>query len=631
MKKKKKTLDWLLGLVVTLFFLFITSTGMFDFTDDVEMKIFDFGARIAASGEKNGEIELVVINDDDFSELGPFPWPRHILAQAARNLARAGAKVIAINILFDQPEESEGLKAVRRLKEDYELLGLIQQGAGLVFYNELSGALADLDNDAKFYKALENAGNVVLPVYFHAGGADSAKQPHDFIAKHAFHRTKDIDQRGAKSDIIRLSGSKSILPSFGEAAAGIGHINFFPDHDGYVRNVVHVLEYQRDIYFPSFPIAIVKLFKGIKDEDMTVVFGEGINLRVSPSSVVKVPVIDPQMRTMVNWSKGPDVAFRQTPFIKVFNNQAPAGMFKDKIVIVGLTETRLGKRFPTPISGNLPGNEIVANSVANILNQRFISAPPWIPVVELAALVFFGLFITFVLPRMKAGMGAVITMGLLLSYGLSGTSILWFSNTWFRVASPSLLLILGYALVITRRLVFSEKTEEREEQRNDTGIMGVSEGIPDVKYDKATNGFERSEEGHPGDVSAVWEDTATKQTLGRYEVIGEIGRGAMGVVYEGQDPKIGRKVAIKTVRLSEFDEDIVDEIRDRFYREAESAGLLSHPNIVTIYDCGEESDLAYIAMEYLEGEALDPHTKADHLLPLRETLHIVAGQHYEDQ
>jgi serine/threonine-protein kinase len=125
------------------------------------------------------------------------------------------------------------------------------------------------------------------------------------------------------------------------------------------------------------------------------------------------------------------------------------------------------------------------------------------------------------------------------------------------------------------------------------------------------------------DIAATLMNTETKPTLGRYEVTGELGRGAMGVVYKGQDPKIRRTVAIKTVSLSDFDEENVASIKERFFREAESAGLLTHPNIVTIYDCGEEHDLAYIAMEYLEGEDLEHYTKPENLLTLRETLSII--------
>jgi serine/threonine-protein kinase len=83
-------------------------------------------------------------------------------------------------------------------------------------------------------------------------------------------------------------------------------------------------------------------------------------------------------------------------------------------------------------------------------------------------------------------------------------------------------------------------------------------------------------------------------------------------------------VAIKTVRLSDFDEDLLDEMKERFFREAESAGLLTHPNIVTIYDAGEEHDLAYIAMEFLKGHDLEEVVKQGKQLPLKDVLHMVA-------
>ncbi len=79
--------------------------------------------------------------------------------------------------------------------------------------------------------------------------------------------------------------------------------------------------------------------------------------------------------------------------------------------------------------------------------------------------------------------------------------------------------------------------------------------------------------------------------LGRYQVEKELGKGAMGVVYLGKDPKIGRVVAIKTMALSqEFEADELQDVKERFFREAETAGRLNHPNIVTIFDAGEEHD-----------------------------------------
>ncbi len=113
--------------------------------------------------------------------------------------------------------------------------------------------------------------------------------------------------------------------------------------------------------------------------------------------------------------------------------------------------------------------------------------------------------------------------------------------------------------------------------------------------------------------------------LGRYQVVKELGRGAMGVVYLGKDPTIQRFVAIKTMRLDDIDkEEELKEFRDRFFREAESTGRLSHPNIVTVYDAGEQEGLAYIAMEYLEGTLLSCYCQKSTLVPAKQALQIVA-------
>ena len=105
-------------------------------------------------------------------------------------------------------------------------------------------------------------------------------------------------------------------------------------------------------------------------------------------------------------------------------------------------------------------------------------------------------------------------------------------------------------------------------------------------------------------------DSGEIKTLGRYQVSGTLGKGAMGQVYKGIDPAINRPVALKTIRLDFVnDEEEMAELKERLFREAQAAGKLSHPNIVTIYDVGEENNLQYIAMEYLEGITLEDMIK----------------------
>jgi eukaryotic-like serine/threonine-protein kinase len=111
--------------------------------------------------------------------------------------------------------------------------------------------------------------------------------------------------------------------------------------------------------------------------------------------------------------------------------------------------------------------------------------------------------------------------------------------------------------------------------------------------------------------------------IGRYEIEKELGRGAMAVVHKALDPLIGRTVAIKTIRLEHGAGMEEAELKTRLYREARSAGVLNHPNIVTIYDIGEEGDIAYIAMEFIEGETLDSWLTAHPIPPVDVTVSII--------
>src|SRR5512135_330347 len=111
--------------------------------------------------------------------------------------------------------------------------------------------------------------------------------------------------------------------------------------------------------------------------------------------------------------------------------------------------------------------------------------------------------------------------------------------------------------------------------------------------------------------------------LGRYEIVGELGQGAMGVVYKATDPLIDRIVAIKTITLSLAQEER-EEYEARFYQEAKAAGRLSHPNIVTIFDVGRTGDIAYIAMEFLQGRELRDILNDKKLLPVDQVVDIVA-------
>jgi serine/threonine protein kinase len=126
------------------------------------------------------------------------------------------------------------------------------------------------------------------------------------------------------------------------------------------------------------------------------------------------------------------------------------------------------------------------------------------------------------------------------------------------------------------------------------------------------------------------------ECIGRYQIVKELGRGAMGIVFQAVDPTIGRTVAIKTIRLSDVtNTQERNKLRERLFREARSAGILSHPNIVTIYDMQEEDDLTYIAMEFVDGPTLDALMSEAKAIPKDGVLRILresaAGLDYAHQ
>lgn len=119
-------------------------------------------------------------------------------------------------------------------------------------------------------------------------------------------------------------------------------------------------------------------------------------------------------------------------------------------------------------------------------------------------------------------------------------------------------------------------------------------------------------------------DLSGLRTVGRYEISGKLGQGSMGVVYRGRDPYINRDVGIKIARPSRnVVGEKADRYRERFFLEAQSAGMLMHPNIIAVYDAGMYRDFCYITMEYVDGPTLEKHCKKENLLPISRVVEIM--------
>ncbi len=331
----------------------------------------------------------------------------------------------------------------------------------------------------------------------------------------------------------------------------------------------------------------------------------------------------------------------------------------------------------------------LAHSVSSILQEDFFVRPAWATWVALAVVVLVAVYLALLLPRLKAGPAAAVTAALAVLLVAAHFGLMTTQLTWIPLMTAVVLLVVGHLALTTRRFLATERgkaksdTESAESNRM-LGLAFQGQGQLDMAFDKFRKcplddglmdnlhnlalDFERKRQFNKA--QAVYEYMAghnpkfrdleqklnrarqmsetvmlggggggrtnastlmldggeiEKPMLGRYQVEKELGKGAMGVVYLGKDPKIGRVVAIKTMALSqEFEPDELEDVKQRFFREAETAGRLNHPNIVTIFDAGEEHDLAYIAMEFLKGRDLVPHAKSGNLLPITRVMDICA-------
>ena len=713
--------DWFVGLLVALVFMFCANSGLMR---SLERKAYDLGV-LASSRTPSDKIAVIAIDEQSIANLGRWPWPREIHARMVDILAAGHAKVIGHTAFFFEPQVDAGLDYIHKIAD---LLGKssLLEGAGSEIINpenaspeslagmavpansvpasavspasmvasagpaELSQidvllleAAKNLDNDKKLSESMAKANDVLLAMFFELGepqGKPNQALP-DYVLRNNLDNVKDAGGSGAQP-----LPSRSVLapiPALGGKALAIGHLNSFPDVDGAVRTEPLVVGYY-DQYYPSLSLMLAAKSLNLEPGDIHVSLGEGVQL--GNQKIATDP--DLQMHTYFYKDRDGRPAFPVDSFYDVFTGKIPADKYRDKIVLIGASAAGVGSLQVTPISSGMAPALILAHSVSSILRGDYFVAPGWGTMAEIGVFLLVALYLILLLPRLSAAIGALVTGTLLVALLATHFVLMTTQALWLQLMLPAALLLVGHALLTTKRHLLTEKGKQKSdaesaESNRMLGLAFQGQGQLDIAFDKFRKvplddslmevlynlglDFERKRQfnkaesvfkymaeynpkfrdldarlvqskamsetvilgGSSGKSNAstmvLGKAGVSKPMLGRYEIEKELGKGAMGVVYYGKDPKIGRVVAIKTMALAqEFEADELQDVKERFFREAETAGRLNHPNIVSIYDAGEEHDLAYIAMEFLKGKDLVPFTKPDNLLPLPKVMSIIA-------
>ncbi|RTL55026.1 MAG: CHASE2 domain-containing protein [Rhodocyclaceae bacterium] len=703
----KKTGFWksdaFLGVVVTVIMLVVSGS---DLLQSLERKAYDLGVGMT-SRSPSDKVAVIAIDKQSIDNIGRWPWSREIMADMVEKLAAAKAKVIATTIFYSEPQIDPGLGYINKMAELCNLAPVaapavvpapVADGTAVpapavaptpVEYRSscpsLTAVLAEaeekLNTDLRLATAFGKAGNVALPILFRLGdplGKPDKELP-DYIKANSVKQVSS----GEDIPIPTMDVDASVIEPLGKTAAAIGHLNVTPDVDGGIRSEALVLGHFDQTY-PSLSLLVAARSHNLGPADIQVHAGQSVQLgrlKIATDAYTR-------MSTFFYKDRDGHAAFPVDSFFDVKTGKIPYDKYRDKIVLIGPTAAGVGSVFVTPISPSMPAVLMQAHAVSSILSEHFFVSPSWGFWVEKAVFLLVAAYLIALLPRLKAGMGAGLTVVLLVVLVGSHFVLMTTQLMWLQLMLPATLLLVGHALLTTKRFLLTEQGKEKSdldsaESNRMLGLAFQGQGQLDMAFDKFRKcplddqlmenlynlalDFERKRQfnkaesvfRYMADYNPKFRDleqrlnravqmsetvilggasggrtnaslldaggNVEKPMLGRFQVEKELGKGAMGVVYLGKDPKINRVVAIKTMALSqEFEADELVEVKERFFREAETAGRLNHPNIVTIYDAGEEHDLAYIAMEFLKGQDLVPYTKPDKLLPVDRVMSIIA-------
>ncbi|MGH7495751.1 MAG: CHASE2 domain-containing serine/threonine-protein kinase [bacterium] len=440
--------------------------------------------------------------------------------------------------------------------------------------DDLTGT-AELAGVLRTFREQDNRG-VILPYYFGnfeagAGSPPSLPEPVAVSALVLFDRPGTMPTLPIRTARAVYYSDPDLL----QAALPGGHINVFSDEsagDAAVRWENHLVRHA-ETYFPSLPLQVTKYAQSLTRAQMLVQAGVGVHL-----GGLLVPV-DAQGRGWINYY-GPPGRISTISATRVLRGH-DLEKLNNKIVFIGVTAAGTQDFLQTPVSARMPGVEKLATVTSNILDQDMLLRPnafAWIELCILGVLIFSAYFIGTKLAPVHAWLALAI---LCLVLALGSFALFVFARLWLQGAGLMLALIIASGAV---RMVRPVPTDS-----------GAAITLP-------------AEERMP-------------RCLGRFEINGLLGEGAMGKIYSGFDPTINRKVAIKTIRpVKGLSASGNAKMRRRFLHEAQAAGALNHPNIVTVYHADEAGPYSYLVMEFLEGKTLEEIIKAEGPLPLRRTL-----------
>lgn len=402
MKKYTKFYPILISLTAVLAGISAYSYGV-PFLDIMELRTVDL--RFMSRGEQppDPRIVLAVIDEKSIAREGKWIWPRSKMAKLVRELSRAGAKVIAFDIGFLEPDQSKRhvFQVIDQLKDRF------QQNGTQAFFENLK---KESDYDNMLAEAIRDSkAKVVLGYFFHINEEDAPgltkeeRRIHIENISGSEYKLLRLDSPEAlKSLKIKAYAPQSNISDISKQTPFSGYFNMMPDKDGVVRSIPAIIKLGDSLYPP-----LSLLTASIALNSPLLLHIDDIGVKSLKVGDISVPT-DESGRILINY-RGAGKTFPHIPVTDILNRNVNPDSLKDKIVLVGATAIAIYDLRVTPFANEFPGLEIHANIIDNILNRQILHRPDWMAIFDVMAMVSFGILLGLILPRVGALSGFIVT------------------------------------------------------------------------------------------------------------------------------------------------------------------------------------------------------------------------------
>jgi adenylate cyclase len=454
-------------LTITVAVLFVVNPS---WLQRLDLLMSDLRFRVRGPKQPGPEVVIAAIDEKSIDKLGRWPWPYTVQAQLVDRLTAYGAKVIGYDVVFSSSDTSAGIDNLRAIKGRLLTNGQPIDPKTMAFLDQ---AIANADHDRIFAEALRRSGRTVLGYFFHFSSREVAHLSEKVLAGflesirngmyNAVHTQGQVSLR--RLPLPTAWAVESNIPMLAQAAVSCGFFSNASDADGAFRRYAMIVKYRHDVEMSG---AQDVLFAPLSLQVLERYVGGETAVRITPVGVGSVGIharhrhytipTDDLGYVLIN-HLGPGGTFPRYSVVDILegDSAAPASAFKGKIVLVGATAVAVEDLRVTPFDPVLPGVELHAAVLDNVLQQDFLIRPWWGKLYTLGSILVLGTLLTFLLYRLGALGSSLVFVVLLVGSAVLNYTLFTTAGLWLNIVFPPLATVVVAGGITVYRYAVEEK------------------------------------------------------------------------------------------------------------------------------------------------------------------------------